>query len=42
MRNVTPAGVIPTPFEESWLRFNLSCNYDFEEFVLNCKMSIMI
>ena len=41
-RYVTLAGVITTPFEESWLRLNLNCNYDFEEFVFDCKMSIMI
>ena len=31
-RNVRLAGVrpIPTPFEESWLRWNLDCNCEFE------------
>ena len=32
-RNVMLAGVIPTPFEESWLRLNLNCNYEFEVIV---------
>jgi len=37
-RNVTLAGVsLPTPFEESWLRLNLNCNYDFEEFIFNIQ-----
>ena len=31
--NVILAGVIPTPFEESWLRLNLNCNYEFEVIV---------
>jgi len=42
LANVTLAGVVLTPFENSWLRLNLNCNCDFEEFVFNCKMSIMI
>ena len=28
------------PFEESWLRLNLNCNYEFEVFAFNCKMLI--
>jgi len=28
--------------EESWLRLNLNCNYDFDEFVFTCKMPIII
>jgi len=29
-------------FEGSWLRWNLNCNYEFEEFGFNCKMSMLI
>ena len=35
-------GVIPTPFEESWLRLHLNCNCDLKESVFTCKLSIMI
>ena len=34
-RNVSLAGVAQTPFGESSLRLNLSCNFEFEEFVFN-------
>jgi len=39
-QNVILAGVIPTPFEKSWLRSNLNCNYDFEDVALALKMHL--